>query len=134
MQRRRPGRPDTYRIGHWFWIVGYIAAGSGAAIVAIDLLLHATGDPPAGTIIHLRLAVAVAALAAGIALFALRRWRESYYGATEIIVGMAAASLFVQGNPDDLVPIIALAGGIRVIVDGLRRLLGTERPAVTSRS
>ncbi|BBK37764.1 hypothetical protein STAQ_28420 [Allostella sp. ATCC 35155] len=134
MREPRPGRPDIYRIGHWTWIAGYVGAGSAAAIVAIDVLLHATDDPPAGSIIHLRLAVAVAALAAGIALFALRRWRESYYGATEIIVGMAAASLFVQGNPDDLVPIIALAGGIRIIVDGLRRLLGAERPAVTSRS
>lgn len=129
------GRPDIYRLGYWAWIAAYVAVGSVAAIVAIDILLHAANDEMAGSVIHLRLAVAVAALATGIALFALRQWREAYYGATEIIVGMAAASLFVQGNPDDLVAIIALAGGIRIIVDGLRRLLGAEgRPAVTSRS
>ncbi len=123
-----PGRDGRRRFGYWLSIGGYVAFGSVAAIVAIDVVLHATNDRTVGSMIHLRLAVAVAALVAGGALFLLRQWREAYYGATEIIVGMAAASLFVQGNPDDLVAIIALAGGIRIVVDGLRRVVGAAAP------
>ena len=107
---------------YWLSIATYIFVGSIAAVVCLDIALHLTDRNEFHRVTPARLLVAAIALVVGIGLYLLREYREKYYAATEVIVGMAAASLFVQQNPDTLVGIIALAGGIRIIVDGLKRL------------
>lgn len=102
-------------------VLGFVIRSAGSTSPFDHLLSSAVG--------------AIIALVAGVAAYLLREvifWK--LYPFIEILLGMVAGSFFVREGETFLTRIILLFAGVRIIVDGIKRILAWQDANSVSQS